>query len=529
MASDVTPYVNSPIPLSGSTADLAAAVERELRRVGTTSQDIIDKTKNPIFDIVPNPDNTYNLGSASKAWKNLYVGANHAPVLDTVSGNIGYYARTAAEISAGVTPTYYVYVPGDVRRYGAVGDGTTNDRAALNTANSVGISLTFPPGYAFKISSNLTLSVPLTFGSSTMLSPDTGIVVTISSTITAPRTQIFTGAGTISLGTAKISEIPVVWWGDTGDLGASCNKAITAAGGLGVPITFEAKSYSPGTWSTIQINGNNVFLKGAGGPNGTTINMPLAASAFLINSNTATTRFYTRVEDLQVLAASSSTAIGMAFNNFQWLHLRNVVCKNFNINVQFVKVYYFQVDGECNFSGAQNTGAVNFDLELSNAGTIIKPVCNQSTATGLQLFSCNGVTVINPDCESNTGNALVFNGTADCTAVNPRLEGNGTAIRELGTTSNLVIIGPELATNTANYSLTNLTKVTVIDATNGVSAPNVSATAVAAAPAIQGIAIGGTTASTATAGANGAPPAQVAGYWIINVSGTLQKVPYYNT
>lgn len=46
-------------------------------------------------------------------------------------------ARTTAEIAAGVTPTNYSYFELDPRRYGAVGDGTTNDTAALNLWVSV--------------------------------------------------------------------------------------------------------------------------------------------------------------------------------------------------------------------------------------------------------------------------------------------------------------------------------------------------------------------------------------------------------
>lgn len=47
------------------------------------------------------------------------------------------YPRTAAEIAAGVTPTLYFYPPGDVRRYGAVGDGITDDSFAFQQALSV--------------------------------------------------------------------------------------------------------------------------------------------------------------------------------------------------------------------------------------------------------------------------------------------------------------------------------------------------------------------------------------------------------
>ena len=45
--------------------------------------------------------------------------------------------------------------------------------------------------------------------------------------------------------------------------------------------------------------------------------------------------------------------------------------------------------------------------------------------------------------------------------------------------------------------------------------------------ATTGVAIGGTTATTATAGTSGAAPAQVAGYIISRVNGTLVKIPYY--
>jgi hypothetical protein len=86
---------------------------------------------------IPSADNTTPLGSASFAWSNLFLGPNRAPVLDTTSGNIGYYKQTRAESAASVTPTNFVYQPGiaiDPRRYGMKADGVTNDYRALNNA-----------------------------------------------------------------------------------------------------------------------------------------------------------------------------------------------------------------------------------------------------------------------------------------------------------------------------------------------------------------------------------------------------------
>lgn len=57
------------------------------------------------------------------------------------------YARTAAEIAASVTPTYYYYPPGDVRRYGAV-SGATNVTSAFASAALLAAShpTYIPPG-----------------------------------------------------------------------------------------------------------------------------------------------------------------------------------------------------------------------------------------------------------------------------------------------------------------------------------------------------------------------------------------------
>lgn len=63
---------------------------------------------------------------------------------------------------------------------------------------------------------------------------------------------------------------------------------------------------------------------------------------------------------------------------------------------------------------------------------------------------------------------------------------------------------------------------------NRLSALQLVANAAATAPTGgTGVVIGGTTAATATAGAAGAPPAQVLGYIIANINGTQVKIPYY--
>lgn len=71
------------------------------------------------------------------------------------------YIRTGAEISAGVTPTTYLYPTGDIRRYGARCDGATDDSSAINTALSVGGRICVPANLTTR-ATQLTMSVQRT-------------------------------------------------------------------------------------------------------------------------------------------------------------------------------------------------------------------------------------------------------------------------------------------------------------------------------------------------------------------------------
>lgn len=69
------------------------------------------------------------------------------------------YPQTAVELAAGVTPTLYFYPPGNAYRYGYIGDGVTDDSAAL--ARAVLISGTYP------------LIIPFTVGGGKVVTPFT--------------------------------------------------------------------------------------------------------------------------------------------------------------------------------------------------------------------------------------------------------------------------------------------------------------------------------------------------------------------
>jgi hypothetical protein len=87
------------------------------------------------------------------------------PVSEITRSSLGValYPRTAAELTAGITPASYYFPPGDVRRYGAIGNDITNDTVAVQAAitqsqQATGDAWMVPYGVACVIGSTLTNS-----------------------------------------------------------------------------------------------------------------------------------------------------------------------------------------------------------------------------------------------------------------------------------------------------------------------------------------------------------------------------------
>ncbi len=88
------------------------------------------------------------------------------------------FPRTNAEVAAGVTPTNYAYAADvfgyDIRRTGAVLNGTTDDVAAINAALSVSNKVWIPDGVTLGVGSSFTLPANCTLILDGLIKPISG-------------------------------------------------------------------------------------------------------------------------------------------------------------------------------------------------------------------------------------------------------------------------------------------------------------------------------------------------------------------
>lgn len=177
-------------------------------------------------DFLPNADNTLNLGNGSMRWATV----NGLPISSIVSGI--FYARTPAEITAGVTPAVFTFAPGPpyyiLERVNATQAGLVS---ACSVAALLGAIIVIDVSIA--IASNITIpsNVTLKFVNQGQLAVATAITVTYNGYVEAARQSIFalTGTGVVSFSGSFQRTFRPEWWGTVGDGNTDDSTAVIAA------------------------------------------------------------------------------------------------------------------------------------------------------------------------------------------------------------------------------------------------------------------------------------------------------------
>ena len=181
-------------------------------------------------NIVPAVTNTYTLGTPAITFANGYFGPNGAAVFDPVSGNIGYYARTIAEIAASVTPVNYAFKPAHPMRYGAAGTGLVDDHAALQIAANVsgagGGTVPLNDGYRYLCNADITVPTAATFAAPVASFQGNGLYPTVIFGTGSTFGFIQLGAGATTGGTTSTNYNYAATFRDLGvELTGSANTA----------------------------------------------------------------------------------------------------------------------------------------------------------------------------------------------------------------------------------------------------------------------------------------------------------------
>lgn len=208
-------------------------------------------------------------GSASSIGR-----AGDTPAGLSSTGNSAAHPRTSAESAAGVTPTNYGYLPGDVRRYGADPSGSADSGAAFADASKAGEPITATPG-TYLVNSELTIGPTVIFQSGATLKPARDVTIVFSvltSYIQAGPYQIFdlSLGGVVSLPQCN-SVCPAEWWGAKGDYRkldneVPINQALLAVHGTNTAVSGGEVTLERGGFfisGTIYLR-QNTWLRGKG-------------------------------------------------------------------------------------------------------------------------------------------------------------------------------------------------------------------------------------------------------------------------
>jgi len=234
--------------------DLNDEFIRQVRIDKMLERDIGRALRLPIDDTVSGISMELPLAASRKGKILRFADGDGSPEMAEVSASstvlsqsviAGYlWPQTAAEVSAAVTPSDYAYPEGNVKRYGATGDGVTNDTTAIQTALSLnGVSIFFPHGtYVLTVSAAIDISgVPEICGENAVIDCSAS-TSTIIFDANGTRTSVLT-AQSLALGDSTL---------DVTGLGLTFTK--------GQPILITSIEAHPNTNAATYFKGTRTYV-----------------------------------------------------------------------------------------------------------------------------------------------------------------------------------------------------------------------------------------------------------------------------
>jgi len=211
----------------------------------------------------------------------------------------------------------------NVRWFGATGDGATDDSAAITAANTYAAALTnggevlFPSGvYKVSVNTSISSNVAASFSQGAKLSVDIAKTFTINGPIISPLQQIFSGVGSISVGTQNeyIPEYHVSWFGLSPSNSDAVNDAALATLIACIP-SGNTIQWGSGVYqiSTHAWPYNKVLTWRGVSPmdTDTTPGTEISGSGADVISNIEVTTRYSVIENIKIKAAAGNTALNL--------------------------------------------------------------------------------------------------------------------------------------------------------------------------------------------------------------------------
>lgn len=244
----------------------------------------------------------------------------YPPTINAIHESIGNIETELGTDVAGVAESLKTRLSNslieNVKDYGAKGDGTTDDLAAISnaiTALSGSGDVRFPKG-TYLISDDLTVAdgIRLVFESGAKIKIADTKTLTINGSVETGLFQIFEYGGASSavvFGDGSVEKVPSHWWGAKGDGSIDSTVAIQAAvnalpsGGI---VSFPQGTY---VFTSITLP-QNITLQGVGWQG--SVLQGTAAGGTMIKTGTGTRKWGVRLRDLRIEATNYNIAVDWA-------------------------------------------------------------------------------------------------------------------------------------------------------------------------------------------------------------------------